>query len=106
MTQQINGKWISAKDGSSAFLEFDQDGTLTGSDGGNRISTTWGAEGPGAVIKPFATTQRAVMGMEAWVGRVHRAEPDGDVLTVFDHGGNHLGELVRDTSSDEPGEGR
>ena len=106
MTNSVNGKWISSKEGSSAFLQFDENGTLTGSDGGNRIATTWGAEGAGAVIKPFATTQRAVMGMEAWVGRVHRVEAGSDALAVFDHGGNHLGELVRDTSSDEPDEGR
>lgn len=106
MSNSVNGKWVSSKDGSSAFLKFDEDGTLTGSDGGNRISTTWGPEGSGAVIKPFATTQRAVMGMELWVGRVHRVEADGDVLTVLDHGGNHLGELAKDTGSNEPDEGR
>ncbi|GAA1939852.1 MULTISPECIES: META domain-containing protein [Brevibacterium] len=106
MTNSVNGKWISTKDGSSAFLQFEEDGTLTGSDGGNRISTTWGAEEPGAVVKPFATTQRAVMGMEAWVGRVHRVEAEGDVLTVFDHSGNHLGVLNRAAASDESDEGR
>lgn len=100
MTQQLNGKWISTKEGSSAFLQFGEDGTLTGTDGGNRISTTWGTDESGTVIKPFATTQRAVMGMEAWVGRAHRVEVDGDRLNVFDHGGNSLGALARDTGEE------
>ncbi|MGO2036298.1 MAG: META domain-containing protein [Brevibacterium sp.] len=102
MTHSVIGKWISTKESSSAFLHFREDDTLTGSDGGNRISSTWSIDDTGAVIKPFVTTQRAVMGMDAWLGRVHRVEADGGQLNVFDVSGNNLGVLIRDEAAESP----
>lgn len=106
MTQSVNGKWVSSKPGSAAFLYICADGSLTGSDGANRISTTWASDGSGAIIESFLTTQRATQGMERWVGRTRRVEPDGHQLNVFDQAGNHLGVLTRDSDSDEPDTGR
>lgn len=106
MTNSLYGKWVSTKPGSAAFLSISDDGSLTGSDGANRISTTWTKDGSGAVIESFLTTQRATQGMERWVGRTRRVETDGDQLNVFDHAGKHLGELTRATDSDESVEGR
>lgn len=106
MTNSINGKWVSTKPGSAAFLSITDDGSLTGSDGANRISTTLTRDDSGAVIESFLTTQRATQGMERWVGRTRRVEADGDRLNVYDHAGNHLGVLTRATDSDESTEGQ
>ncbi|GAA1847982.1 META domain-containing protein [Brevibacterium marinum] len=106
MTNSVNGSWVSSKPGSTAFLKFTDDGSVSGSDGANRISTTWMADDSGAVIDSFLTTQRAVQGMERWVGRTHRVEADGEELKAFDQAGNHLGVLMRDADADEPDEGR
>lgn len=106
MTNSVNGRWASSKPGSAAFLKITADGSLTGSDGANRISTTWSNDASGAIVEPFLTTQRATQGMEMWVGRTRRVEADGDRLTVFDQAGNHLGVLNRADEADEPDEGR
>lgn len=106
MTNSVNGKWISSKPGSSAFLDIAADGSLGGSDGANRISTTWTSDGSGAKVESFLTTQRAMQGMETWVARARRVEADGDQLNVFDQKGNHLGAMTRVAASDEPDEGR
>lgn len=103
MTNSVNGRWVSSKPGSAAFLKITDDGSLTGSDGANRISTTWTADDSGAVVESFLTTQRATQGMERWVGRTRRVEADGDRLNVFDQADNHLGVLHR---ADKPDEGR
>lgn len=105
MTQSVNGKWVSSKPGSAAFLNICADGSLTGSDGANRISTTWTADDSGAAINSFLTTQRAMQGMEGWVGKARRVEADDDQLNVFDQAGNRLGVLTRDSDSDEPDTG-
>lgn len=105
MTNSINGKWVSTKPGSTAFLSLSDDGSLTGSDGANRISTTWTGDDTGAAIESFLTTQRATQGMESWVGRTSRVEADGDQLNVFDQAGNLLGVLNR-AATDETHEGR
>lgn len=97
MSQSIVGRWISAN-GSKAFLDFGDDGSLRGSDGANGIASTWQSAGAGAVIESFVSTQRAAPGMERWVARSHRVEADGDRLAVFDHSGEHIGDLTRDTA--------
>lgn len=106
MTHTVTGRWISPKPGSKAFLELSADGSLTGTDGANRISTTWTSEESGAAVASFLTTQRAAQGMEAWVGRARRVEADGDHLNVFDQAGKHLGVLTRGADSDATDEGR
>lgn len=106
MTNSIYGRWVSVKPGSGAFLSLADDGSLTGSDGANRISTTWTSDDTGAIIESFLTTQRATQGMERWVGRTRRVEADGDHLNVFDQAGNHLGVLTRAADAAETDEGR
>lgn len=101
MTHSASGRWA-AESNPHAFLEFALDGSVTGSDGANRIVTTWQPDGDGsAVVAPFLTTQMAAKGMQTWVGGVRRVEVDGDVLAVFDQSGNRLGELIRDNGGEK-----
>ena len=101
MTQSINGRWT-PEAGSKAFLDFGDDGALTGSDGANRIVTSWEAGGDGsATISQFLTTQMAAPGMKMWVGRARAAKVDGDTLIVFDHAGNRLGEMTRSSQEEQ-----
>ncbi|MFE2656487.1 META domain-containing protein [Brevibacterium sp. NPDC059310] len=97
----LDGQWSAGGD-SKAFLALAADGTLNGSDGANRIVTTWEPDGDdAAVIAPFLTTQMAAPGMKMWLGRVRRVEVDGDVLAVFDQSGTRLGELIRDNGGEK-----
>ena len=101
MAQSIIGRWA-PEPGSRAFLDFAADGALTGSDGANRIVTSWEAnEDGGATISPFLTTQMAGPGMKAWVAGVRSAKAEGDTLIVLDHAGNRLGEMVRDSGEEK-----
>lgn len=106
MTNSVNGRWVSSKPGSTAFLKFTNDGSVSGSDGANRIATTWSNDDQGAIIDSFVSTQRAAPGMEMWVARVNRVEANGDELNVFDRSDSHLGVLMRADESDDTDEGR
>lgn len=97
MNHAFVGRWTSEKN-SRVFLEFVEDGSLRGSDGANVISSSWDGNGREAAVQSFMTTQRAVQGMESWVSRVRGVGADGDRLAVFDHSGEHIGDLTRDTA--------
>lgn len=94
MTQEVIGRWVAEKN-DRAFLEFQEDGTLRGSDGANALATSWTLESEGITIKPSLTTLKAAPGMITWVPKARWVSPDGDRLRLFDAADNHLGDLHR-----------
>jgi hypothetical protein len=94
MTHEIIGRWA-AEQNERAFLEFQADGRLRGSDGANTIATSWSDEAEGLMVKPSMTTLMAAPGMLTWVTRARRVAPDGDRLDVFDAADKHVGTLLR-----------
>ena len=94
MTHEIIGRWA-AEQNERAFLEFQEDGRLRGSDGANTIATSWSDEAEGLMVKPSMTTLMAAPGMLTWVTRARRVAPDGDRLEVFDAADKHVGTLLR-----------
>lgn len=76
-------------------LEFTADGAVRGSDGCNRIATTYTVEGDRIELASFASTLKACMGVDDWLRGIRAAELDGDLLIVLDSSGGRLGELPR-----------
>ncbi|MCD1284544.1 MULTISPECIES: META domain-containing protein [unclassified Brevibacterium] len=101
MTHSVIGKWV-AEQNARAFLEFKEDGSLSGSDGANRIVTTWTDEENGPTVKPSVSTLMAAPNMVTWVTKARRVEPDGRELKLYDSEDNNLGVLIRDEAAESP----
>lgn len=89
------GKWTSPEAG-EPFLEFSEDGQVTGSDGCNRIQTTWEVDGDKILITPFTTTQKACAGVDMWLSKVSSVTIEGNVMKVADSGGDVVGGLEKE----------
>lgn len=104
MTHSVIGRWVVEKN-PRAFLEFKEDGSLSGSDGANRIVTTWTDEENGPTVKASFSTLMAAPNMVGWVTKARRVEPDGRELKVYDAKDDHLGVLIRDDAAEGPDSG-
>lgn len=91
---QVLGAWGST-DPKQPYLEFSDDGTVTGTDGCNGIHSTYTVTEEGIEIEPFASTLKACKGVDGWLQGVHTVVPAGDVIEVFNAGGDQIGELDR-----------
>lgn len=89
------GRWASPESG-DPYLEFSADGQVKGSDGCNRIQTTWEANGDKVLITPFTTTQKACAGVDMWLSKAASATIEGNVMKVADSGGNVVGGLEKE----------
>lgn len=89
------GKWTSPEAG-DPYLEFSEDGQVKGSDGCNRIQTTWEIDGDKILITPFTTTQKACAGVDMWLAKASSATIDGNVMKVADSGGDVVGGLEKE----------
>lgn len=113
MTSSFIGTWRSEAN-PRAFLRLEEDGSVTGSDGINRIITGWDegfglgsasaahapeADGPLASIRPAATTLMAAPNMQTWVTAAQFVSASGDELTIYGHNGETTGVLIRDTAA-------
>lgn len=93
-TLDPTGKWTSPETG-DPFLEFTDDGNVTGSDGCNRIETTWTAGKDKVTIDSFTTTQKACPG-DQWLSKASSATIDGNVMKVMDGQGKVIGGLEKE----------
>lgn len=116
MTNDFIGTWRSEAN-PRAFLRLENDGTVTGSDGINRMVSGWDegfalgsatisadadgprTEGPLVSIRPAATTLMAAPNMQTWVTAAQFVSATGDELIVYGHDGEKTGVLVRDTTA-------
>lgn len=91
---EIVGMWGSDATG-EPHLEFADDGTVTGSDGCNGISTTYTVDGERAEIEKFASTLKACPGVDDWLRGIRSVEIDGDTLVAMNSSGDTIGQLDR-----------
>ncbi|PRI10982.1 hypothetical protein B4915_08865 [Leucobacter massiliensis] len=93
--QEVLGSWSSDEKGTPR-LEFSEDGTVQGTDGCNGISTSYEVQDDRVVLKEFASTLKACLGVDDWLRGVHEVRPEGDTLLVSNAAGEEIGELHRD----------
>ena len=89
------GKWTSPEAG-EPFLEFSADGQVTGTDGCNRIQTTWEVDGDTILISSFTTTQKACAGVDTWLSKASSATIEGTVMKIADSDGTVVGGLEKE----------
>lgn len=77
------------------YLTFKSDKSVSGSDGCNRIVTTYTVSGDTATLKPAATTLMACTGVDPWLAKVHTVTISGNTLVVKDSQGAKIGTLDR-----------
>lgn len=92
--EDVLGTWTSDETGQPS-LELDEDGGVHGTDGCNRIVTTYRIDGDRVVFERFASTKMACQGVDPWLGGVREASVDGDTMTVKNGSGAEIGTLQR-----------
>jgi heat shock protein HslJ len=90
----VVGRWASDEPG-DPHLEFGEDGTVTGSDGCNAISTKYEVDGDLVTIEKHISTLRACRGVDTWLRHAATLRIDGDEATVFNHSDEQIGTLQR-----------
>lgn len=91
--EAIVGTWGSTGD-RQPHLVFD-DGSVTGTDGCNGITSTYTVDGDTISIDPFMSTLKACSGVDTWLRLIHTVQIDGDALVVRDSSGGQIGTLDR-----------
>ena len=89
------GTWGDATTTEEPSLAFGNGGSLSGTDGCNRLVGSWTAEGDTITFVEVAQTRMMCEGVDTWLSALTTATIDGDTLTVFDESGEEIGALER-----------
>lgn len=76
-------------------LTLAEDGSVSGTDGCNRIIGSWELVDDRAEISPLGTTMMFCEGVDTWLGAAAAAEVSGETLRIFDESGAEIGTLDR-----------
>lgn len=88
------GTWGTDEPG-QPHLKLDADGTVTGTDGCNRLMGKW-TLGEGVIhFQQMVSTMMYCEGVDTWLSGAASAKVHGDSLLVFDRGGVEIGTLHR-----------
>lgn len=79
----------------NVHLTLATDGTLSGSDGCNRLSGGWEETAGEIDFGEVATTLMACEDVDTWLGGLASGEVSGDTMSVYDQSGNEIGTLTR-----------
>lgn len=88
------GAWTSDEPGEPR-LEFEADGTVSGTDGCNGISTTFTMADGVATLEPWASTAKACLDVDDWLRGASETVLEGDELIVKNTEGEEIGRLQR-----------
>lgn len=95
------GTWGDPSEEHAAYLSLDQDGTLTGSDGCNRLKGSWKLNPADQIqFEQVATTLMACEGVDTPLAGLDVATISGDTMTVFGEADAQIATLER--TSNEP----
>lgn len=95
------GTWGDRSAASEPALKLASDGSLAGTDGCNRLTGSWSAEGETIMFNNVAATEMICEDVDTWLSGLATGTIDGETLTVLDREGTEIGTLER-SSSDEP----
>ena len=76
-------------------LHLAKDGKVSGSDGCNRLMSTWTQDGDQVKFTVVAGTLMACEGVDTWLSAMESATIKGDTLTIKGPAGKKIGELKR-----------
>lgn len=91
----VTGPWGDTSDSSAPSLELSSNGDLTGTDGCNRLTGSYAADGTELTFTGVASTLIFCEDVDTWLSRLTSAKVSGDTMTVFDISGTEIGTLER-----------
>lgn len=91
----VTGSWGDASASSAPSLELSSNGDLTGTDGCNRLTGSYTADGTELTFTGVASTLMFCEGVDTWLSRLSKAKVSGNMMTVFDISGKEIGSLER-----------
>lgn len=94
------GAWGGDALTSEPALALADDGTLTGTDGCNRLVGSWSDGDDTIAFDDVAWTRMACDGVDTWLSALASAEIDGSIMTVLDASGDGIGTLARSSAID------
>lgn len=80
---------------SMPHLVLAEDGTLSGTDGCNRLIGSWEEEGDTVEFGELGATMMFCDGVDTWLSGASSAVVEGDTLRVLDADGTEIGTLQR-----------
>lgn len=91
----VVGTWGAPDDSGEPSLTLESDGRLFGTDGCNRMTGSYEADGAELTFGPIATTMMYCEGVDTWLSTANSASVSGATLTLFDQSGTQIGTLDR-----------
>lgn len=88
------GTWR-ATEPADAYLEIVDDGTLSGTDGCNRLFGGWEKDGSTITFGAIGMTEMYCEGVDDWLSQMHTATVTDATMTIFNEAGSEIGELKR-----------
>lgn len=88
------GTWGSSAQGDPQLV-LEANGSLSGTDGCNRLMGSWSTKGGTVTFGQVASTRMACPGVDTWLTDLATAKVDGSTMHVFDASGAEIGTLKR-----------
>lgn len=88
------GTWR-ATEPADAYLELVEDGTLSGTDGCNRLFGDWEKDGSTITFGAIGMTEMYCEGVNDWLSQMHTATITDATMTISNEAGDNIGELKR-----------
>lgn len=96
------GTWGDPSVEAEPYLSLAEDGSLTGSDGCNRLSGSWSVDEADQVLfENVASTRMFCEGVDDWLSSLSAAEISGTTMTVLGQDGSEVGQLERTSETPE-----
>ena len=96
------GTWGDPSMEAEPYLSLAEDGSLTGSDGCNRLSGSWSVDEADQVLfENVASTRMFCEGVDDWLSSLSAAEISGITMTVLGQDGSEVGQLERTSETPE-----
>ncbi|MET0724995.1 MAG: META domain-containing protein [Leifsonia sp.] len=93
------GAWGDAATPTEPSLLLSKDGSVSGTDGCNRLVGEWKGTDDGISFGPFASTRMFCEGVDTWLAAAASATVADDTMTVLDSKGKTIGTLKRDSAN-------
>lgn len=94
--ESVVGTWGSAAPGQPQ-LRFVEDGSVSGTDGCNRLAGKWTLENEVVIFQQMISTMMYCEGVDTWLSGAASARVHGNALHVYDRAGQEIGTLDQDS---------
>lgn len=88
------GTWGTSGEGHPQLV-LDADGSLSGTDGCNRLTGSWSSREGGVEFEQVAMTTMACLDVDTWLSGLASATIDVDTMHVLDESGTEIGTLTK-----------